>query len=173
MLFSIASTLRREIDEPAKHRLVPRLPKQRSTQRKCTTSTTIPSGSKVLLCLSVAVAGPLGKPLSPAPSTQQPLSQLSSPLPIVACQHRFEPLLRGSTSLRPFATMCLAAAVAAASYWWYGVCFGCWLKRYTHVCWVSRSRYCCRYVLWVFHIRALSTLSTDDTPRLGPGLFWS
>ena len=37
---------------------------------------------------------------------------------------------------------------------------------------MSRSRYCCRYVLWVFHIRAISTLNTDDTPHLGPGLFW-
>ena len=108
VLFATAGTLRREIDDPAKHRLVPRLPKQQSTQRDCTASKTIPSGSKALLCLSVAVAGPHGKPLSPAPGTRHPLSQPSSPLPIVACQHRFEPSLRGPTSLRSFATACVS-----------------------------------------------------------------
>ena len=108
VLFSTAGTLRREIDDPAKHRLVPRLPKKQSTQRECTASKTTPSDSYALLCLSVAVAGPLGKPLSPAASTQHPLSQLSSPLPIVACQHRSDPSLRGSISSRPFATACVS-----------------------------------------------------------------
>ena len=112
VLFSIAGTLRREIDDRAKHTLVLRLPKQRSTRRECTARKTIPSGSKALLCLSVAVAGPLGKPFSPAPSTQQPLSQLSSPLPIGACQHRFEPSLMGPHPCgRSLRHACIAAAV--------------------------------------------------------------
>ena len=76
--------LRREIDDPAKHRLVPRLPKQRSTQRECTVSKTIPSGSKALLCLSVAVAGPLGS-LSPAPSIQHPAPPLPALFSFAHC----------------------------------------------------------------------------------------
>ena len=92
-----------------------RLPKQESTQRECTASKTTPSDSKAHLCLSVAVAGPLGKPLSPVPSNQHPLSQPSSPSPIVACQHRFEPSLRGPTFLGPFATACVSRSAQPSS----------------------------------------------------------
>ena len=113
VLFLTGGTQRRKIDDPAKHRLVPRLPRQQSRQRECTASKTIPSGSKALLCLSIPVAGALGKPLSPAPrapSTPSPSSPLLCPF-IVACQYRFEPSLNWPTSLRPFAAACMRVSL--------------------------------------------------------------
>ena len=84
-------------------------------------------------CLSVAVAGHLGKPLSPAPSIASPGSPLICPLR----RARTDSNLRGGGPHPCGCSLlhaCLDAAVAAASYWWYGVCFDCWLERYVHVC---------------------------------------
>ena len=75
----------------------PRLTNQQCTQQECPASTTVLLVSKATLGLPVAEARPLCKRLSSAPRIQHPVSQISSPLPIVSCQHRFE--LKGAHTL--------------------------------------------------------------------------
>ena len=94
-------------------------------QRQCRASEAIQAGSKPLVSLG-RCSLPSWQASLPTPSTQHPLFQLSPPF----CQ-----LWRASTDSnlqggehpcgRSLLHACLANA-AAASYWWYGVCFVGW-----------------------------------------------
>ena len=155
VVFNSRGTLRREIDDPAKHRLVPRLPKQQSTQRECTTSKTKPSDSKALLCLSVAVAGPLGEPLSH--STQHPAPPLPALLSLAPCSvpAPIRTFVEGAHNLAavPYCmrVSLLLLLLQLATGGTGVLCRVLCVSRYYRCC-------CCRYVGWVIYIRALSTL---------------